>query len=102
MSKKDKLDKYSFFEVMDRTSEILRNFSESVGDHPVVKQNEELKESCNKVIATLFNTYQLSAKIFFDKDHEKPSLFPEEGTQEKEKPSVRGNVGRRLRKRSVS
>ncbi len=56
-----------YFELMDRTYVALEHWIEFIGNHPVVKKNEEVLSIFEKAEDALAELYQLAAKL--DSDH---------------------------------
>ena len=61
----NKLDKYHYFEVMDRAHVLTDNFYEGIETHPAVQSNPELKEKAQEVSTLMYRFYCL-ANSFLD------------------------------------
>ncbi|OHD71510.1 MAG: hypothetical protein A2W19_16005 [Spirochaetes bacterium RBG_16_49_21] len=59
-----------YFEVMDRASVVLAHFDEFIVSHPVVRKNDHLKESAQKIIEALYGFYNEAAGLCCKKDAE--------------------------------
>ena len=60
-----KITDLGLFELMDRSSMILENFSEKVSEHPSTQGDEELKELAQEIDDKLMAFYQLAANRFW-------------------------------------
>lgn len=61
----DSINREHYFELMDRAWVALNYCNNSVGDHPLIRKNKELKNLFEKVSEDLFNLYQAAAELEF-------------------------------------
>ena len=65
-----KLDKFHYFEVMDRSSVVMDHMQDAVGDHLVLKKkkHKRLRKAYRRAEAALAGLYQEAGTLFFKKD----------------------------------
>jgi hypothetical protein len=54
-----KFDEYSYHEALDRTSVIMNIIDDNLSNHPVVLDNEDVRELIDKAQEELAKAYQL-------------------------------------------
>ena len=69
MSKKIKLDKYSYHEALDRAYLVCDIVDSHLLEHPVIQQHKELKKKVKKAVRLLAEVYQMSANIRLQTDY---------------------------------
>lgn len=62
-----KLDEFHYHEMVDRCSLIAETVSEHLLEHPAVQKEKQVKRKVEKAVELLFDAYQISASIRFDK-----------------------------------
>lgn len=60
---KDKLDKFSYHEALDRASSVAEIMENMLINHPVIQKHEELKELVEKAQYNILEAYQLIGKM---------------------------------------
>lgn len=60
MANKKKLDRDSYFEVLDRAFIVSNLFNQSIGQHKVVKKDKKLEKKCKKIQSLIGDLIQLS------------------------------------------
>ena len=69
MSKKIKLDKYSYHEALDRSYIVCAIVDSHLLEHPVIQRHKELKKKVKKAVRLLAEVYQMSANIRLQTDY---------------------------------
>ena len=57
MSKKIKLDKYHYHELLDRTYLLAKSIDDNLSSHPVSKKHKEIKKKLDKASKLLYEVY---------------------------------------------
>ena len=64
--KKNKKIDFAKYEIMDRASIIMENFSRFIYDTPAVKNDKGLKHESKRVLNSLMDFYQFAANKYWD------------------------------------
>lgn len=58
MPKKNKLDKYSYHEALDRSYLFASLVDRELSNHPVIKSDKKLSKKLDKIVTLMFEVYQ--------------------------------------------
>lgn len=68
MSRKPKLDELHYHEMTDRLSVVMMVVENNLIQHPVAKLNKEVQSLIDQAHEKLFEAYQLSGRMEFERD----------------------------------
>ena len=67
MSTKPELDKFHYHEMLDRLHVVMSMADDHLQQHPVAKIESEIGKLIESAITNLYQAYQLTGKIEFEK-----------------------------------
>ena len=57
-----------YFEIMDRVSVATDYWQDYIASHPVCRKEKEIKEKVEKIIDLMSDLYQITGRLYFDKE----------------------------------